>query len=84
MTAKHSTGATVTACSQEKKPKEMPAPGWIYYIQTVDLDGALDRAKAKGAKVLNGPMAVPGGARIVQLADPQGAVFALHEEAKAK
>ena len=25
MTAKHSIGATVTACSQEKKPNEMPA-----------------------------------------------------------
>jgi uncharacterized protein len=43
------------------------------------LDAALDRAKAKGARVLNGPMPVPGGARIVQLADPQGALFALHE-----
>ena len=25
MTAKHSIGATVTACSQEKKPNDMPA-----------------------------------------------------------
>ena len=25
MTAKHSIGATVTACTQEKKPNEMPA-----------------------------------------------------------
>ena len=25
MTAKHSIGATVTACSQEKNPNEMPA-----------------------------------------------------------
>jgi len=28
---------------------------------------------------LNGPMEVPGGARIAQLLDPQGAVFALHQ-----
>jgi predicted enzyme related to lactoylglutathione lyase len=59
-------------------PKEMKQPpGWMYYVTTSDLDGTLAKAKAKGAKVLNGPMEVPGGQRIVQLADPQGAVFAL-------
>ena len=36
-----------------------------------------ERAKGKGARVLNGPMEVPGGGRIVQLMDPQGAAFAL-------
>ena len=41
------------------------------------LDAALERAKAKGATVLNGPMEVPGGQRIVQLMDPHGAAFAL-------
>lgn len=34
-------------------------------------------AKAKGARVLNGPMEVPSGQRIVQLLDPQGAGTAL-------
>jgi predicted enzyme related to lactoylglutathione lyase len=52
-------------------------PGWIYYVTVADLDGTLDSAKAKGAKVLNGPMEVPGGQRMAQLTDPQGAVFAL-------
>jgi predicted enzyme related to lactoylglutathione lyase len=52
-------------------------PSWMYYITTDELDAALDRAKARGAKVLNGPMDVPGGQRIVQLMDPQGALFAL-------
>ena len=52
-------------------------PSWMYYITTADLDAALERAKAKGARVLNGPMDVPGGQRIVQLMDPQGAAFAL-------
>jgi predicted enzyme related to lactoylglutathione lyase len=28
---------------------------------------------------MNGPMDVPGGGRIVQLLDPQGAAFALHQ-----
>lgn len=50
---------------------------WFYYVQVDDLDAALERAKAKEAKLLNGPMEVPGGARIAQLADPQGGLFAL-------
>jgi uncharacterized protein len=56
--------------------REVP-PSWMFYITTDDLEGALGRAKAKGARVLNGPMEVPGGQRIVQLLDPQGAAFAL-------
>jgi predicted enzyme related to lactoylglutathione lyase len=65
------------------KPKDMPAPPhWLYYVQVADLDAAVARAKAKDAKLLNGPMEVPGGARIAQLVDPQGAAFALHEAAK--
>jgi predicted enzyme related to lactoylglutathione lyase len=64
------------------KPSEIPAPFWMYYLQVADLDATLARAQEKGARVLNGPMPVPGGARIVQLADPQGAMISLHEEAK--
>jgi predicted enzyme related to lactoylglutathione lyase len=61
------------------KSKDMPMPpSWLYYIQVDHLDASLERAKAKGARVLNGPMEVPGGTHIVQLMDPQGAAFALH------
>jgi uncharacterized protein len=67
------------------KSKDMPMPPmWFYYVEVADLDAAAERAKSKGARVLNGPMDVPGGARILQLSDPQGAVFALHEAPKAK
>lgn len=59
----------------------MPS-SWMYYIEVKDLDGTIERARAAGAKVINGPMEVPGGARIVQLTDPQGAFFALHEQAR--
>lgn len=52
-------------------------PSWMYYVTVGDLDAALVRATDRGAKVLNGPMEVPGGQRIVQLLDPQGAAFAL-------
>jgi predicted enzyme related to lactoylglutathione lyase len=67
------------------KPKEMKMPAaWLYYAQVSDLDAAVGRAKNRSAKLLNGPMDVPGGARIAQLMDPQGAAFALHEEPKKK
>jgi predicted enzyme related to lactoylglutathione lyase len=65
------------------KSKDMPAPAsWLYYVQVADLDAAVARAKSKDARLLSGPMEVPGGARIAQLVDPQGAAFALHEPAK--
>lgn len=61
------------------KPKEMAdkPPGWLFYITTDTLDATLERAKAKGGRVLMGPHEVPGGQRIVQMVDPQGAAFAL-------
>jgi uncharacterized protein len=62
------------------KGATMP-PMWLYYVNFAsfaDLDAAIARATARGAKIVNGPMEVPGGAKIVQLMDPQGAAFALH------
>jgi uncharacterized protein len=57
-------------------------PMWLYYIETSDLDAAIGRATKRGAKIMNGPMDVPGGGRIAQLTDPQGAAFALHQSPK--
>jgi predicted enzyme related to lactoylglutathione lyase len=65
------------------KPKDARIPPmWMYYVRVANLDASLERAKARGARVLHGPSEVAGGARIVQLTDPQGAPFALHEAAK--
>lgn len=61
-------------------PKGAPMPpSWLFYASTSDLDAAVGRATRKGGKVMNGPMDVPGGGRIAQLTDPQGAAFALHQ-----
>ena len=66
------------------KPRTCRCPG-LHVLHPVDhLDDALARATKLGAKVMNGPMPVPGGARIVQLMDPQGAAFSLHERATAQ
>jgi len=64
-------------------PKGTPMPpSWIHYVETNDLDAAIARATKQNAKVMNGPMEVPGGGRIAQLTDPQGVFFALHQNAK--
>lgn len=61
------------------KPPAMPAPSnWLHYIRVESADEAAERAKANGGTILNGPMEVPGGDRIAQCMDPQGAAFAVH------
>lgn len=50
---------------------------WLHYIHVPDVDAAAKKLEQKGGKVLNGPMEVPGGDRIVQCRDPQGGHFAL-------
>jgi len=62
------------------KPKSMAnvPPNWLIYFRVPDVDAAAERIKAKGGKILNGPMEVPGGDRVVSATDPQGAAFGLH------
>lgn len=59
------------------KPPHAPMPGWIFYIRVPSIHAAVERVKAGGGQVLNGPMEVPGGDWIINGLDPQGAPFAL-------
>jgi predicted enzyme related to lactoylglutathione lyase len=60
-------------------PTGMPMPtGWTYYLRVSSVDGTADQVKSLGGTVINGPMDVPGGDRIAQCIDPQGATFAVH------
>ena len=59
------------------RPAEMPVAAWLYYFGVPEIDAAVERVKANGGRILNGPMEVPGGAFVVQAMDPQGAMFAL-------
>jgi hypothetical protein len=62
------------------KPADVPfPPHWLLYAKVSDLDASLAAVKAGGGQVLNGPMEIPGGDRIAQCLDPQGAAFALHQ-----
>jgi predicted enzyme related to lactoylglutathione lyase len=65
------------------KTKDMPGPSaWCSYIRVEDAQATTKKLQAAGAKVMNGPMEVPGGDWITQAMDPQGAVFAIHAKAK--
>jgi predicted enzyme related to lactoylglutathione lyase len=59
------------------KPPQVPRPCWLYYVNVAAIDAAVERIKAGGGQVLNGPMEVPGGQWIVNALDPQGAAFSL-------
>jgi predicted enzyme related to lactoylglutathione lyase len=72
---------TLGGMSNVAKQHKMP-PHWLYYVTVEDLDAAVANVPKNGGKVLNGPMDVPGGDRIAQCMDPQGAMFALHAPAK--
>jgi hypothetical protein len=62
-----------------KRPPEMPVTTWIYYVRVEDVDATAEAVKAAGGQLINGPMDVPGGDRVAQCVDPQGAMFALHQ-----
>jgi predicted enzyme related to lactoylglutathione lyase len=54
-------------------------PHWMIYFRVPDINAAVERVKANGGQILNGPMEVPGGSWVVNAMDPQGAGFSLHE-----
>jgi predicted enzyme related to lactoylglutathione lyase len=60
-----------------KKAPEIPVPCWGFYFQVDAIGAAIERVKAGGGSILNGPMQVPGGSWIIQGVDPQGAIFSL-------
>jgi predicted enzyme related to lactoylglutathione lyase len=67
------------------KPPEMAhvPPNWGIYFLVPEITSAVERIKANGGQILNGPMEVPGGDWIVNAMDPQGAAFSLHAKKTA-
>lgn len=59
------------------KPAEVPAVGWNYYFRVTGIDAAVERIKAAGGSVINGPQEVPGGLWVINALDPQGGAFGL-------
>jgi predicted enzyme related to lactoylglutathione lyase len=65
-----------------KKPAAMAnvPSNWQIYFRVPDVDAAAERIKRAGGKVINGPMDVPDGDRVLNALDPQGAAFGLHQK----
>jgi predicted enzyme related to lactoylglutathione lyase len=60
-----------------RPPGMMAPPNWLCYAVVSSADSAATTVQRLGGKVLNGPMDIPGGGRITQCMDPQGAAFAV-------
>jgi uncharacterized protein len=57
-------------------------PHWLHYVNVPNADEMAQRIPKLGGKVLNGPMDIPGGDRIAQCIDSQGALFAIFSPGK--
>ena len=59
------------------KLRRAPFPFWLYYFNVADMDAAMAGVKARGGKVVQGPLELVDGSWITRCIDPQGAMFAL-------
>lgn len=67
--------------SNAAKAMSLPAH-WLHYVTVDNVDATIEKIKAKGGKVLNGPMPIPGDDVIAQCQDPQGGFFAIYAHGK--
>jgi predicted enzyme related to lactoylglutathione lyase len=54
-----------------------PVPFWLYYFNVADIARSVERVRAGGGQVAQGPLELLDGNWIVRCIDPQGAMFAL-------
>jgi hypothetical protein len=61
-------------------PLKMPpsGPQWLTYIEVASADESIEHAVKAGGSLCFAPVTVPGGGRIANLIDPEGAMFAVH------
>jgi len=65
----------------EQRKQGIP-PNWLQYISVAKLEDTVDKAKARGARVMMGPMDVLDIGRMAVITDPQGATLALWQPIK--
>jgi uncharacterized protein len=71
-----SAGGQVMAGAFKKGPAEQD-PFWLFYFNVEDLDGAVERVKARGGRASCNDEELPSGLWVAHCTDPQGAAFAL-------
>ena len=57
-------------------------PHWMSYVAVSDADASVEKAKAEGATIMNGPFDVFTMGRMAVIEDPTGAVIGLWEPKK--
>jgi hypothetical protein len=72
-------GPTLGAMFVQSQQMPEPPTAWLHYVRVPSVDAAIAEVERLGGRVCVGPIEVPGGDRIVQCNDPEGASFALHE-----
>jgi uncharacterized protein len=78
---KRPTGHGMIGGIMNKPPQMASVPSnWQIYFRVPNVDEAAKRITAAGGKVINGPMDVPDGDRVLNALDPQGAAFGLHQK----
>jgi len=58
-------------------------PFWTCYVHVKDVKKAAQTATKLGGQVVSGPLEIPGGEWVAMIVDPQGAAFAVHQNALA-
>ena len=71
-------GGARTLGGMFNRPPAIPVANWLPYARVASAHRVAELVARHRGKVMNGPMEVPGGDYIVQLMDPQGAIFAVH------
>lgn len=66
-----SLGDAALGAAMGSRPGGVP-PGWTFYFRVADIDAAARAIVDGGGTVHHGPVAVPGGDRIVLASDPHG------------
>jgi predicted enzyme related to lactoylglutathione lyase len=71
-------GGSRTLGGMFNRPPQFQMASWLPYVHVKSADDIAAVAARHGGTVVYGPMDVPGGDRIAQILDPQGALFAVH------
>jgi len=67
-------------CHARGSNADLPA-SWLVYVNVPDLDGSMERCRARGGEVVVGPKEMSGHGRYAVIRDPAGAVMALFQPA---
>lgn len=66
--------------TDEMRAQGVP-PNWLGYVEVKNVDESASLATSLGAKVIHGPMDIPGTGRFAIVQDPQGVMLGIYKSA---